>query len=233
MLCLLSPAKTLRSAAPGSLKCTVPVLATQATKLVAHCAALSRPELKKLLGVSDAINSLNFERYEGFAAQAPCLCGKMYDGPAYRGLAFESLSVAEVKASASRLRILSGLYGLLSPMDEVRPYRLDMGKKLATGEGRSNLYDFWGDQVTKALQAAVVDHSVKFVVNVASKEYFKAVTSEKDSVTQTHCLEDVWKLRQAAEGCVAFLPHLSFRPPIFSLVLRACLSPASSSSACL
>merc|ERR1719446_1928373 len=121
------------------------------------------------MSVSDTIAKKDFERYQSWDKlphKAACLA---MDGPAFRGFDGSSLSPAERKVAQSKVRILSGLYGVLKPFDAIRPYRLEMGSRLKTSRGGS-LYDFWGDKI-----ASHVKKGAKVIVNAASQEYWKSV----------------------------------------------------------
>merc|ERR1712187_210488 len=141
-------------------------------KLLQVCKKLTKGDLKKMMSLSDAIAAKDYERYqkwEANACKATCLA---MDGPAYRDFDGNSLSADERKAAQSKVRVLSGLYGVLKPFDAIRPYRLEMGSKLKTDRG-STLYDYWGDSIAKQ-----VAQGAKVVINAASQEYWKAVRVE-------------------------------------------------------
>ena len=137
---------------------------------------LSAGDLKALMGVSDPLAKLNQHRFATFAAQPQKQAVLAFDGQAYKGLDAKSLSEADLLFAQGHLRILSGLYGLVRPLDLVRPYRLEFGTKLRNPRG-ANLYEFWGSTVTDLLNADLAELPApqRLVVNVASAEYFKAV----------------------------------------------------------
>eukprot|EP00930_Biecheleria_cincta_P038682 TRINITY_DN26568_c0_g2_i1.p1 TRINITY_DN26568_c0_g2~~TRINITY_DN26568_c0_g2_i1.p1 ORF type:complete len:293 (+),score=60.38 TRINITY_DN26568_c0_g2_i1:89-880(+) len=139
------------------------------SELLKVCKKLSASDLKKLMGVSDAIAKLDHERYQSWEkTQSKAACLAM-DGPAYRGFEGSSLSAEERKIAQGKVRILSGLYGVLKPFDAIKPYRLEMGSKLKTNRG-SSLYEFWADTLAKELCKGA-----KVIINAASQEYWKAV----------------------------------------------------------
>ena len=155
---------------------TEPRLTTHTAELIKTCKRLTAPKIKSLMGVSDAIASLNAERFARWDEAAPKQCAFAFDGPAFRAFDAASLSADELAHAQTHVRFLSGLYGLLRPFDAVKPYRLEMGSRLETARG-SNLYAFWGDAVTAAILEDLKSQpqSQRFVVNCASQEYWKCV----------------------------------------------------------
>ena len=185
---VLSPAKALNEREMTSAQreivraSTTPRFIARANALAA-CAKkeLSAGKIKSLMGVSDAIAALNAKRFQTFddAAKKPCVLA--FDGPAFKHLDAPSLTtVDEVEYLQRHLRILSGMYGVLKPLDDVAPYRLEMGTKWAAGDAK-DLYEYWGDDIANALVddvealAKESDSATPFVVNCASQEYFKSV----------------------------------------------------------
>jgi cytoplasmic iron level regulating protein YaaA (DUF328/UPF0246 family) len=181
-ICLLSPAKTLNEVpCPASVPKTEPRMASHTKSLVAACAKLSASDIKSLMSVSADIASLNHTRFQNFHTNPAKQCAYAFDGPAYKALAIESMTKAQVAFAQQHVRILSGLNGLLRPLDAIKPYRLEMGTKLKTGGG-SNLYEFWGDDICEAIARdveALTEDEGKFVVNVASQEYYKSVGDKR------------------------------------------------------
>jgi len=171
-ICLLSPAKTLNETpCPASVPKTEPRMASHTKSLVAACAKLSASDIKSLMSVSADIASLNHTRFQNFHTNPAKQCAYAFDGPAYKALAIESMTKSQVAFAQQHVRILSGLNGLLRPLDAIKPYRLEMGTKLKTGGG-SNLYEFWGDDICEAIARdvdALTEDEGKFVVNVASQ----------------------------------------------------------------
>lgn len=186
MLVVLSPAKKLDFDVDiESVRATKPGLSADTAELLGVARGLSTDDLKRLMGISDALATLNVERFQTFAdsdADATTRpAAYAFRGDTYVGLAVDDFDAGDRRFAQDHLRILSGLYGLLRPLDRIQPYRLEMGTKLATARG-NNLYDFWGDRLAKALerQARAVD--ARAVVNCASNEYFKAARAENLSV---------------------------------------------------
>lgn len=176
---VISPAKALdETPLSPSVPRTEPRLTAHTAELIKTCKRLTAPKIKSLMGVSDAIASLNAERFARWDDAAPKQCAFAFDGPAFRALDAASLSADELAHAQTHVRFLSGLYGLLRPFDAVKPYRLEMGSKLETARG-SNLYAFWGDAVTTAILEDLESQppSQRFVVNCASQEYWKCVNA--------------------------------------------------------
>ena len=178
MLIALSPAKKLDfSPVPGGLPATRPVFVTDTAELARIARTLKRADLKRLMGVSDKLADLNVARFQDFktgAKAAGVQAGLAFAGDVYTGLRARELEEPALDWAQDRLRILSGLYGLLRPLDTIQPYRLEMGIRLANPRG-SDLYAFWRDKVTKALRKALKAHADPTLVNLASQEYFGAV----------------------------------------------------------
>ena len=179
MLFLLSPAKALDYDTPaGNVPHTQPLFIQQAAELIAVMREKSPQEIATLMKLSDALSSLNAARYEAwsphFTAQNAKQAALAFNGDVYEGLNAKTLNEAQLAWAQAHVCILSGLYGVLRPLDWMQPYRLEMGTKLATGKGK-NLYQFWGVQIADYLnQRAAADLS-PVIVNLASEEYFKAV----------------------------------------------------------
>jgi len=135
----------------------------------------SAADLKKLMHISDNLADLNADRFKAFNldghSNSAKPAGLTFDGDVYWGLEAKSMSDDELAYAQDHLRILSGLYGVLRPMDSIQAYRLEMGTKLATKRGKS-LYDFWGTTIADTLNADMADHSDQTIVNLASNEYF-------------------------------------------------------------
>jgi len=179
MLILLSPAKNLNfDPAPHAPKATRPAFAKEAGELSETTRKLTRAKIKTLMGVSDKLADLNYERFQAFAAngKAPSVkqAALAFNGDVYQGLDANTLDADDLAFAQERLRILSGLYGLLRPLDAIQPYRLEMGSRLKNPRG-NNLYAFWGDKIARAIDKAVGAHDDPTVVNLASNEYFSAV----------------------------------------------------------
>lgn len=182
MITLLSPAKKLDFAPlETALDITQPRL-TEDTRAIASVAKeQSAADLKKLMHISDKLAELNAERFKTFdldgRSNSAKPAGLTFDGDVYWGLEAKSMSADTLAYAQDHLRILSGLYGLLRPMDAIQPYRLEMGTKLANPRGKS-LYDFWGSKIAQTLEEDLSGHADQTIVNLASNEYFKAVDTK-------------------------------------------------------
>ncbi|HMO42594.1 MAG TPA: peroxide stress protein YaaA [Phenylobacterium sp.] len=177
MIIVLSPAKALDFSAPAeALPVSWPQFPKETSELAQVARKLSAGELKRLMSLSDNLAELNRQRFQAFDPQARTglQAALAFNGDVYAGLKARELDPVALDWAQERLRILSGLYGLLRPLDMIQPYRLEMGTRLATARG-ANLYDFWADKIARALNAAAKDHADPTVVNLASQEYFGAV----------------------------------------------------------
>ena len=179
MLTVLSPAKTF--APDGSargLPTTVPRLGEDVEVLLARCRELSIETLKKLMRISDSLAELNHRRFREMSLPHVVAnadpCGLAFGGDVYRGLAAGSLSREALAWAQDRIRILSGLYGVLRPLDLIQPYRLEMGTRLANERGR-DLYAFWGNRIAEALSDESRHGGAPILLNLASNEYFRSV----------------------------------------------------------
>jgi len=186
MITLLSPAKKLNfDPVTTQLAATMPILTTDTLELAKVAKTQSAADLKKLMHISDNLAELNAERFKAFnldgQSNSAKPAGLTFDGDVYWGLEAKSMSDDDLAYAQDHLRILSGLYGVLRPMDNIQAYRLEMGTKLATKRGKS-LYDFWGSTIADTLNADMKNHSDQTIVNLASHEYFKAV----DKKAMTH-----------------------------------------------
>lgn len=182
MLVVLSPAKKLDWAPRGALRGTSqPAFQQDAVTLAREARKLGAEGLKRLMKISDKLADLNYARFREFAshptsdATRPAI--HAFAGDTYTGLDAASLDGDALDWAEGHLRILSGLYGLLRPFDAMQPYRLEMGSRMKTKRGTS-LYDYWGDRIAHALNAAVADAGAEVIVNCASQEYFGAVAQE-------------------------------------------------------
>lgn len=177
MLVVVSPAKRL-DWADRSFETTTPDYLDEANRLASHARQLTLGGLKSLMGLSDDLARLNRDRFRAFQKEPgaedtrPALYA--FAGDTFQGFDAGSLDDEGRARAQSHMRILSGLYGVLRPMDAIQPYRLEMGSRLKTRRGR-NLYDFWGDRIAKALNAAAKEAGTDVLVNCASQEYFGAV----------------------------------------------------------
>ena len=179
MLFLLSPAKALNYDTPaGAVRHTQPLFVQQAAELIAVLREKSPQEIATLMKLSDALSGLNAARYAAwspkFTAQNAKQAALAFNGDVYEGLNAKTLNEAQLAWAQAHVCILSGLYGVLRPLDWMQPYRLEMGTKLATGKGK-NLYQFWGAQIADYLNERAAADISPVIVNLASEEYFKAV----------------------------------------------------------
>ena len=176
MLTVISPAKSL-DMEPVAIQATQPEWQDDAVRLAKTMRGQTLTQLKSLMGISDDLARLNRERFKAFAAEPLAEAVKpaalAFNGDTYQGLEAKTLDDADLKYAQDHLRILSGLYGLLRPLDAIQPYRLEMGSRLKTRRGKS-LYDYWGDQIAKALNAQAAAVGTDTLINCASQEYFGA-----------------------------------------------------------
>ena len=179
MLFLLSPAKSLDyTPAPADLPHTQPLFVKQSAELIDVLRQKSPQQIASLMHLSDALATLNVARYEAWRPRFTARNAKQavlaFDGDVYGGLAAWTLKPADLAWAQEHLCILSGLYGVLRPLDRMQPYRLEMGTRLATAHG-DNLYQFWGSRISDYLNRRLAADKSPVVVNLASQEYFKAV----------------------------------------------------------
>jgi hypothetical protein len=181
MLTVISPAKRLDLdpvTLPGAMTPSEPAFAADAARLARVARRLSVADLRGLMAISEPLAVLNRDRFKSFAA-APepdqlHPAALMFAGDTYIGLEAKTLSEDALRWAQDRLRILSGLYGLLRPLDAIQPYRLEMGSKLATARA-ADLYGYWGKRLARALNAQAAALGTGTLVNCASQEYFGAV----------------------------------------------------------
>jgi len=179
MLTVISPAKTLDFDTPTVTDAyTQPVHLTQSRKLVRRLRELSADDISKLMSVSDSLAELNQQRFKQwktpFKPENARQALFAFKGDVYLGLDAYSMNSADVEFAQDHLRILSGLYGLLRPLDLMQAYRLEMGTRLDTEQG-SNLYQFWNDRITKSLNQELKQSQSQTLINLASGEYFKSI----------------------------------------------------------
>ncbi len=177
MLVVISPAKRL-DWVERTGQMTEPDFQSDAIRLAKTARNLTLGDLQKLMDISPDLAKLNRDRFRSFS-DAPNgdevrPAALAFAGDTYQGLEAASLDNDEMHWAQDHLRILSGLYGLLRPLDAIQPYRLEMGSRLKTRRGTS-LYDYWGDQIAKALNAKAEEVGTEILVNCASQEYFGAV----------------------------------------------------------
>lgn len=190
MLTVISPAKTLDfDTPPTTRRTTQPQFLERTAELVEDARKLSPQDIRELMGVSENIAELSHRRFMNWGAPFTLDNAKQsvlaFKGDVYTGLEAETLTAAQLGFAQKHLRILSGLYGLLRPLDLMQPYRLEMGLKFANSAG-GNLYEFWGDSICTALNSQLQKSGSRVLVNLASNEYFKSVRAgnlEADIVT--------------------------------------------------
>ena len=197
MILVLSPAKTLDYESPVvANKHTLPDFIPRSAELISVLREMSPAKIGSLMSISDPLAQLNVARFVGWrktftdanARQAVLA----FNGDVYDGLDARSLNQRQLDWAQKHLRILSGLYGLLRPLDLMQPYRLEMGTRLPTQRGK-DLYAFWGSEITQALNAALADSKAKALVNLASEEYFKSVKPAELNVPVITPVFEDWK----------------------------------------
>ncbi len=179
MLIVLSPAKTLDLATPPiTVKSSLPDFISHSAELIEILKGRSPAEISSLMQISDPLAALNVGRYASWSTKFTPQNAKQavlaFNGDVYEGLDAASMNASQLDYMQSHIRILSGLYGVLRPLDLMQPYRLEMGTRLASARGR-NLYAFWGSIVTDALNAQLDAQQSQALINLASEEYFKVV----------------------------------------------------------
>ncbi len=181
MIILLSPAKNMNfDAAPLTERppATKPVFLKEAREIAGVARGLSPAKLKKMMSISDKLAALNAERFAAFRGDGKSNSQKpaalAFNGEVYLGLDAKTMTKDDFAFAQDHLRILSGLYGLLRPLDAIEPYRLEMGSSLKNPKGK-NLYAYWGAMIAGEINKSLKDAKEKIVVNLASNEYFSAV----------------------------------------------------------
>ena len=189
MLIVLSPAKSLDfTAAPHTVAMTSPQMTDQVAELAKATRKLRVADLKRMMSLSDSLAKLNRDRFQVFDAGSDegVQAAFAFNGDVYSGLKARELDRKGLAWAQDHVRILSGLYGVLRPLDAIQPYRLEMGVRIKTRRGQS-LYDFWGPRVSEALNAAARDHGDPTLVNCASGEYFGAVDRQTLTLPVLSC----------------------------------------------
>ncbi|MGK5012578.1 peroxide stress protein YaaA [Janthinobacterium sp. MDB2-8] len=195
MLIVLSPAKSLDLETPPTTSLhSTPDFLDHSAQLIERMRQFSPAEVGSLMGISDALSALNVARY---ASWTPKLAEARqaimaFNGDVYAGFEARSLQPAQLDYAQSRVRILSGLYGLLRPLDLIHPHRLEMGTRLSTTRGK-DLYAFWGDTITNGLNRTAQEQGAKVLVNLASEEYFKSVKPRQLDVPVIAPVFEDWK----------------------------------------
>lgn len=195
MIVVISPAKNLDYTTPPTTdKATQPMLLDEAAELITRCRELAPHEIGSLMKISDKLAQLNAERFAEwslpFTPQNAKQAVLAFNGDVYTGLDANTLDENDLAFAQDHLRILSGLYGLLKPLDLMQAYRLEMGSALTNTRGK-NLYEFWGSIITEHLNQAMGAQGDNVLVNLASNEYFKSVKQKQlDGVIYTPVFKD-------------------------------------------
>lgn len=197
MLIVLSPAKTLDYESPIPVTAhTRPDFVSHSSELIDVLRTMPPASIGSLMGVSDQLAVLNANRYASWSTRFTAKNSRQavfaFNGDVYEGLDAGSLNAKQIDWLQGHVRILSGLYGVLRPLDLMQPYRLEMGTRLANARGK-DLYAFWGDAVTMALNEVVAERSAAVLLNLASEEYFKSVKQALLSVPVITPVFEDWK----------------------------------------
>jgi cytoplasmic iron level regulating protein YaaA (DUF328/UPF0246 family) len=179
MIVVISPAKTLDFENPAVTETfSQPDFLAKSTKLIDQLRQLDPAKVSALMNISDKLGSLNFGRFQDWQTPFTQANAKQavlaFKGDVYTGLDADTLSEADLQYAQQHLRILSGLYGLLRPLDLIQSYRLEMGTPFANNDGK-NLYEFWGSSITDAMNDVLATEDSPILVNLASNEYFKSL----------------------------------------------------------
>ena len=197
MLFLLSPAKSLDYETPlGDVPHTQPQFKAQSQALIEVLRTQSPQQIASLMDLSDALSALNVARYAAWSPRSTLRNARpavlAFNGDVYEGLQARTLPVADLEWAQQHVAILSGLYGVLRPLDLLQPYRLEMGTRLATPQG-STLYQFWGSSIAQHLNQRLRADTSPVVVNLASQEYFKAVDRKTLKAPVVECVFEDYK----------------------------------------
>lgn len=194
MLLVISPAKNLDETSElPTVKATQPALLDEASVLIEQLKPLAPQDICTLMKLSDKLGALNYERFQAwaqpFTAKNARPAALTFNGDVYQGLDAAHFNAEDFAFAQQHLRILSGLYGLLRPLDLMQPYRLEMGTKFANNRGK-DLYAFWGDIITNTLNDQLKKQGINTVINLASGEYFKAI---KPKLLKAEIIEPIFK----------------------------------------
>ena len=195
MLIVLSPAKSLDLETPPTTSLhSTPDFLDHSAQLIERMRQFSPAEVGSLMDISDALSSLNVARYASWTPELTDARQAImaFNGDVYAGFEARTLQSDQLDYAQSRVRILSGLYGLLRPLDLIHPHRLEMGTRLSTARGK-DLYAFWGDTITDALNRTAGENKAKVLVNLASEEYFKSVRPRQLTVPVITPVFEDWK----------------------------------------
>lgn len=192
MIAILSPAKNLNTEKlKKEIKNTSqPQFLSEAEILMQQLKKMKAKDISKFMKLSPKLADLNYERFQNWDKKHTDKNAKpailTFNGDAYTGLQADDFIQQDLDYAQKHIKILSGLYGLLSPLDIIQAYRLEMGKPLKT-KGNKDLYGFWGNKISTALNTAIAESGSPYLVNVASNEYFKAVQYQKINATVINC----------------------------------------------
>ena len=197
MLFILSPAKSLDYDTPPQVKThTQPMFSRQSAELIDVLKTKTPQDISRLMKLSDALSGLNVGRFQAWSKKFTVKNSKQsvlaFNGDVYEGLAAKTLNASQLDWAQAHLCILSGLYGVLRPLDLMQPYRLEMSTTLATEKG-SNLYQFWGSQISDYLNQRAAAETSPVIVNLASEEYFKAVDLKALKAPVVNCVFEDYK----------------------------------------
>ena len=197
MLFLLSPAKSLDYDTPAEgVPHTLPQFVSQSAELIEVLKHKTPAQISQLMDLSDNLAALNVARYEAWRPKFSQKNSKQavlaFNGDVYEGLDAKSLKLKDLEWAQDHVCILSGLYGVLRPLDWMQPYRLEMGTALANSRGQ-NLYHFWGDGIAQHLNKQLATHKTPVVINLASQEYFKAVDRKVLNARVIDCVFEDYK----------------------------------------
>ncbi|MBS1229490.1 MAG: hypothetical protein H6R17_2767 [Proteobacteria bacterium] len=208
MIVVLSPAKSLDFTTPPVVaKHTQPGFLEESQRLIDRLREFSPLEIGQLMGISDQLAALNATRFRDWQLPLTPDNAKQavlaFNGDVYEGLDAATLAPADLDFAQDHLRILSGLYGLLRPLDLIAPYRLEMGSRLANPRGK-NLYEFWGERLVDALNLALRGVKAKALVNLASQEYFRSIKSSRLAASVVEPVFEDWSASQRKYKVVSF-----------------------------
>ncbi len=200
MLYLLSPAKSLDYLTPAPqhalAAATTPPFMPRSAELISVLRSHTPAQIAELMNLSPALAELNVARYKAWSSRATLRNSKpaalAFDGDVYGGLQAPTLSPADLRWAQEHVAILSGLYGVLRPLDRLQPYRLEMGTRLANAQGK-DLYAYWGDTLAEHLNARAAAHASQVIVNLASQEYFRAADRKVLRPRVVECVFEDWK----------------------------------------
>jgi cytoplasmic iron level regulating protein YaaA (DUF328/UPF0246 family) len=197
MLFLLSPAKTLDYESPlPAVPHTLPAFPEDSARLVEVLRRKSPQQLASLMDISDPLAALNAARFQAWSAKFTERNARQavlaFDGDVYDGLQARQMKPADLEWAQQHLRILSGLYGVLRPLDWMQPYRLEMGTSLKVGSA-ANLYQYWGSRIAEHLNEVVAADKTPVIINLASQEYFRSVDRKALKARVIDCVFEEWR----------------------------------------